>query len=290
MGKSKHSYEKVKELFEKNGYTLVDLVYKNCKTGLRAICKNGHNCSIRYDDLQHGHGCPDCAGVKKKTIEQIRTFFEKEGYGLISSEYVNSTTPLHVRCPQGHDSYPVYGNFQQGSRCLDCSGRKKKELEEVRSVFEKEGYRLISTEYECNGDRLHSIGPEKHSYFVAYSKFLRGDRCTDCSGRKKKTIEQAKELFESDGYKLISTAYIDNHEPLQSICPKGHDYSGSYANFQTGYRCSSCSKSGTSEPELELFCILKERFPNLIKKFFPIKIPGKPFIHGFQVDIFRSRN
>lgn len=50
--------------------------------------------------------------------------------------------------------------------------------------------------------------------------------------------------------------------------------------------CSHMKRStGTSRPEIELTNILKEFFPNLIKKNFNINIPGKPHIHRFQVDI-----
>src|ERR1700677_5021933 len=130
MGKPKHSYEKVKDFFRVNGYTLISPIYESSKKHLHAKCPNEHDCFITYNDLQQGHGCSDCTGTKKKSIQYIGEFFEKEGYELISTEYINSTTPLHVKCPLGHDNYPTYGNFQQGARCLGCSGRKKKEYEE----------------------------------------------------------------------------------------------------------------------------------------------------------------
>ena len=226
MGKPKNSYEKVAELFGANGYTLVDTVYKNNRTRLHAKCANGHDCFIRYNDLQQGHGCSDCSGTRKKVIEEVRSFFEKEGYSLISTEYVNSTTPLHVKCPKGHESYPVYGNFQQGERCLDCSGHKTKTIEEVRSIFEKEGYRLISTEYERNKEHLYSI------------------------------------------------------------CPKGHDCFVAFSKFQDGRRCSSCQNNGTSKPEIELFEIIKKIIPSVKKlRDRKVKIEGKPYIHGFDIDI-----
>lgn len=43
---------------------------------------------------------------------------------------------------------------------------------------------------------------------------------------------------------------------------------------------------GSSFEERELCSILKEQFPDLIKKNFKIDILGKPYIHRFQVDIF----
>lgn len=50
--------------------------------------------------------------------------------------------------------------------------------------------------------------------------------------------------------------------------------------------CSHMKRSaGTSKPEIELYTILKEHFPCLTKKSFPVNILNKPYIHRFQVDI-----
>jgi hypothetical protein len=50
--------------------------------------------------------------------------------------------------------------------------------------------------------------------------------------------------------------------------------------------CSHMKYStGSSIPERELLAVLKERIPNLISKFFAVKIPNKPHIKRFEVDI-----
>lgn len=50
--------------------------------------------------------------------------------------------------------------------------------------------------------------------------------------------------------------------------------------------CSHMKRSrSSSQQELELMAILKESFPDLMKKNFKVSIPGKPHMHRFQVDI-----
>jgi hypothetical protein len=55
--------------------------------------------------------------------------------------------------------------------------------------------------------------------------------------------------------------------------------------------CSHMKKSvGTSRQEQELFDILKKKYSYLIKKNFKVKVSGKPYIKGFQVDILDLKN
>jgi hypothetical protein len=51
--------------------------------------------------------------------------------------------------------------------------------------------------------------------------------------------------------------------------------------------CTHMKRSrGSSEPEEELFEILKKNFPDLTKTFFKIDFPDKPHIKRFQIDIY----
>jgi hypothetical protein len=284
MGKPKIAYDKVNETFEKEGYILLTKVWKNIKVPLQTICPNGHDYKARYDDFKRGVRCVECRGLKKKTIDFVRAFFEIEGYQLLSDTYVNSITPLHAKCPEGHEGFPTYGNFQQGLRCLECAGHKKKTIEEVRLFFEKEGYRLISDVYEANDSHLHSICPKNHDYFVSFSKFQDGKRCMECSGSRKKTLEEARSIFEEHSYKIISLEYKNSSTPLETKCPRGHEYWTSLSNFKTGYRCSICQHSGISKMELELMDSVRVFVPHLVSKFFNVSIVGKPHIKRFQVD------
>ena len=58
---------------------------------------------------------------------------------------------------------------------------------------------------------------------------------------RKLTYEYVKEQIESEGYKLLSTEYINNKIKLKIQCPKGHIFYMSWANFKVGNRCSICS-------------------------------------------------
>ena len=337
----------VKELFRVNGYTLISPIYKNSKTNLYTKCPVGHDYHTALKNFRLGKRCGECAGVKKKTIEQIKELFFKEGYLLITEKYVGCNELLHSKCPNGHNYYVRYSGFRVGNRCSDCSGYRKYSIEEARIIFEKENYILLAHKYKDNETKLHSKCEEGHDYFVTLSKFLGGNRCTICSGRarktieevgnlikeygyklvnteyingkiplpmicnnghecsisysnfslgrrcltcsglKKKTLEEIRFIFEKEGYKVISTEYVSGNTPIETVCPKGKSYFASYSNFAKGYRCRCCVNSGTSKPEIEILNIVKNIFSSAKKiQDRKVKIEGKPYIKGFEIDIF----
>lgn len=124
MGKSKLTYETIKEAFDNRGCNLLSTVYVNCRTKLDYECSKGHIHSISWDSFKQGHGCPVCAGQGKPKIEDIRKEFEKEGYVLISNEYVNDKHKLEYRCNLGHYSSMRWQNWKIGRRCPTCKAIK----------------------------------------------------------------------------------------------------------------------------------------------------------------------
>ena len=57
---------------------------------------------------------------------------------------------------------------------------------------------------------------------------------------QKFTYEYVKDIIETEGYKLISTRYINANTHIEIECPKGHRYFTKLGNFRTGCRCSKC--------------------------------------------------
>ena len=124
MGK-KLTIEFVKESFEKEDYTLLNTKYINSKQKLDYICSEGHRYSITWSDWNSGNRCPYCARLKKKTVSFIKSEFEKEGYTLLSTEYVNAFQKLEYTCPEGHKHTISWDRWNTGNRCPYCYGNKK---------------------------------------------------------------------------------------------------------------------------------------------------------------------
>ena len=83
----KKTFEEIEKSFNDEGYELLDKVYVNSQTPLKYKCPNGHINSMRWNDWQQNHRCPNCMGqivtledvereVKKRVKEEIQALEE----------------------------------------------------------------------------------------------------------------------------------------------------------------------------------------------------------------------
>lgn len=189
--------------------------------------------------------------VIKPTYNTIMESFKKEGYILISKEYKNCSTKLDYQCPKGHEHSITWNGWRQGNRCVICAGLLKLTIEQVRESFEKEGYNLLTKEYNSNRSKLDYICPNGHPHTTEW--FTWGPmkrRCPSCSNNIKPTIEEIKLSFEKEGYTLLSKKYINNHTKLDYTCPNDHQHSVVYASWKSGYRCPHCNKIKVVIPDI----------------------------------------
>ena len=241
-GKIRPTLYQVRESFEKEDYVLLSNKYKNSKTKLRYICPSGHKHSITWGDWQQDVRCPYCAGKIKLNLKQVRESFEKEGYTLVSKEYISNNIKLRYICPNGHEHSITWNNWNKGARCTYCVNKNiKSTIEQIRESFEKEGYTLLSKEYINAHTKLNYICSKGHKHNVVWNSWQQGSRCLICAGIDKPTLEQVKKSFEEENYELLSKEYINNKTKLDYRCSKGHEHSITWGNWGSGYRCPTCN-------------------------------------------------
>lgn len=200
--------------------------------------------------------------MKKWDINAVRSCFEKEGYVLLSEEYVDTYSLLRSLCPQGHQYDVAWDCFRRrGHRCPECRGVKKLSIARIRSVFEKEGYLLLSTVYRNAHTKLICRCPNEHVYEVSWTNFQQGYRCSQCYGNKKHNFDQIRKGFEKRGFTLLSTCYRGVHSLLKYECPKGHKGRINWVNFERGHGCPKCK---TLKRERRLGQILEQIFPGKV--------------------------
>jgi len=134
----------------------------------------------------------------------------------------------------------------------------------VKSVIEKEGYKLLSRSYKDNKQKLVLTCPNGHKIAINYNKFSLGRRCAICNNklareRKLLVYEEVKEYIESKGYQLISTEYTGAHDKLLIQCKNDHEFYQSLHSFKRGNRCPIC-------PPISIEIIIQELGYKLISK------------------------
>ena len=88
-----------------------------------------------------------------------------------------------------------------------------------------EGFELLSKEYIDAHQKLTFKCSKGHEFGMRWNNFQQGQRCSVCAGNKKLTIGFIKEQIEAvEGYKLLSTVYVNNCTKMNIRCDKGHEY------------------------------------------------------------------
>lgn len=122
---------------------------------------------------------------EKKTYDEIKTHIILNKYELLDNKYINSGTKLNLLCPKKHSCKISWNKFQGGRRCVTCSGLEKYTYEEVKECIESFGYKLLSTEYINNKQKLEVLCENNHKSNKMFNSFKSGNigcrRCVDIS-------------------------------------------------------------------------------------------------------------
>lgn len=243
----KISIENASEFVRKEGYTLLNKEINSNKDKLLLICPRGHNYSTSYANFQsNNRRCTECKKIENGLINYytFKKILESENYTLLVEE-----SPLLMKdkcdviCSEGHDWSVSFTDFKLGTRCNICSGNVKLSQEEVEQRYLNEGYTLIS-KYINSATKVVAICPNNHNWEHLPSNFQRGQRCFDCFGAKKRTLDDAKQAFVDKGFIPKFESYKDNKQMLPFICPVHEDYGIQHArlvNMERGLaNCRQC--------------------------------------------------
>lgn len=212
FGKKRKTHDKfIKEVFDAVGeeYTVLT-EYTNSDTHIgmkHNAC--GHRYNVTPDKFLSGRRCPECFGKTKKTHEEFaKAVFDAVGEEYtVLDEYVGMATKIKFRHNACGHEYMItpYSFISNGSRCVECTGYRKKTHEEfIKEVFDAvENEYTVLEEYVVRQAHLkfkHNLCG--HIYKVTPANFSKGHRCPKCN--------------ESKGEKSISTWLKNNNIPYQA--------------------------------------------------------------------------
>lgn len=248
----KLTYEFVKEQFEKEGYTLLSEGYAGAETKLSFVCPNNHSSLISWQKWSQGGRCKYCN--KSVYIEDVRVALAKEGYTLLSKDFMSTKQKLNFRCNNGHEHSILWSNWVKGRRCKECYLDKlQTKFSHIKHEIEKEGYTTLSDEFFYKQtSKIKVICDKNHAgYFTTVNKWRSGYRCKTCAYGKlsrlyKHKFHYIKNNIEKEKYTLISNEYKNAFHKLKLKCPLGHTYSVKWNDWQQGCRCRKCANINNS--------------------------------------------
>lgn len=211
---------------------------------------------------------------KKLTIENVQKYLNENDINhectLLSTEYINSSTPLVLKCNLcGKIFERDFNHIRRGRfKCPECGrktggGNNRFSITDVQEYLEKYDVNhectLLSTEYINNSIPLelkcNLCGKifKRDFNHIARKRF----RCPECgilAGSKKLVYTKedvAKDIYEKRKYLMIGP-YINAATPFLARCEKGHEFYLTYSKFLVGRSgckmCANLAMRGSGHP------------------------------------------
>lgn len=195
---------------------------------------------------------------KRLTYNEVKAYIEEDSGGdciLLSTEYVNDTTPLLLQCKCGNTfTRPLRKLKARHSYiCKKCSKKKAHDryalsYEEVKNKVSQKGCTLISENYYNNSQKLLIRCKCGNIFERSFAKFNSGQvNCKKCSRIKtaKAKIKYTQDIVIQElskrGYTLIGD-YVDWKHDITCKCSRNHIFKINFLKFihnQAG--CKKCA-------------------------------------------------
>jgi len=246
VGKKKRNLQDMHALAHARGGKCLSTVYVNAHTKINWKCENGHQWWALHTSIQRGSWCRKCAGMEKKTIEEMQYLAVQRGGKCLSTEYKNGRTHLDWECASGHQWKTTPENIQRGTWCPQCAGKQRKTLEDMKILASANGGRCLSDTYINSETKLFWQCGVGHQWKAAPENIQQGSWCKRCatahSAKKRaNSIEMMEKLAEQQGGKCLSTEYKNRHTHLDWECASGHQWKAKPGNIQQGTWCPQCA-------------------------------------------------
>jgi len=210
--KKRLTIEEMQKISRSRGGTCLSTDYINNRTKLQWECKKGHIWLARPADVKNGKWCPDCAGVKKLTIEKMKNIAESKGGKCLSKKYFNSKTKLQWQCSDGHTWEATPEHIIRGQWCSKCNifiGEKifRKTLE---CIFQKPFLKVRPKWLKGNYKKPLELDAYNEKLKLAGEYNGRWHKKKEQKNRDKMKLERCKKL----GIVLLTVSACKNYENI----------------------------------------------------------------------------
>ena len=175
-------FKELQSIAEKRGGKCLSKKYVNEDFKLEFACKYGHRWKASPGKIRgkRKQWCPQCAGNKKLTIEEMHAIAKSRGGKCLSKKYINNNTYLKWECKKGHNWSAVPLSIIKGSWCAQCAGKKKLTIEKMESIAKSRGGKCLSKKYINNNTYLKWECEQGHQWKASPKTIKRGSWCPKC--------------------------------------------------------------------------------------------------------------
>lgn len=250
-------------------YVYSKVEYINTQTKVCITCpEHGDFWQTPSSHLQ-GQGCPECGNIKRGETfkitnnEFIGRAIKKHGdkYEYDKTEYIDSVTPVTIKCKKHGYFEMIPHRFIQGNGCPECAhekryvsvNRNKTTDDFILELKDKFGDDIDYGEIVyVNAKTPVWITDKKLNkrYQITPTHLLTRGLKKEFKSTQDDFIEKAKKIHRNK-YTYLKVEYINNTTPVCIICPEHGDFWQKPTNHLKGYGCPKCGcKSGSDKLKL----------------------------------------
>lgn len=206
--------------------------------------------------------------TKRKSIEYVREIVESKGGKLLSTEYINNKTPITIQLSDGEIEDRTLNNILKQNPLIskkeknkNTSKRQRRNIDEIKSIIESRGGKLLSTRYNNKKTPLliktsDGIIETRKIDSITLTKTLvsKSKRYDEHKIKSKLSMGEIKSLIESRKGKLIDyNQYVNNRTYIDIECSCGRITSNCIFNIKQNYNiitCKECRPKSQFEDEI----------------------------------------
>jgi len=152
-----------------------------------------------------------------------------------------------MRCAEGHVWRARAVDVAAGHWCAICrrTGRPPEyTITDVQQAAAKRGGKLLSKRYRRVDERLTFECSAGHRFRTKAARLLNEGRwCKQCAVEKQRLgLDCARATAARRGGLCLSTSYLNNQQPLDWECAKGHRWRAMLSNVRRGTWCPLCNR------------------------------------------------
>jgi len=182
---SLREFEYLKRIAKSHGGKCLSKVYIGAHSKMEWECSNGHRWHAIPANIKNNNAwCKECAGLNKKTIEQMQAIAKEWGGKCLSMKYVNQKTKLEWQCSKGHRWWAASKHIVHSkSWCPQC---QQLTIEDMQAVAKSRGGKCLSKKYVNSKTKLQWECAEGHKWKARqHSVRSVGTWCAKCSRKRK---------------------------------------------------------------------------------------------------------
>jgi hypothetical protein len=223
----------------------ISTLYVSSTVPLLWECARGHQWRAVPASLRKGTWCPDCAGVRRLTLEQMKEMAKSRGGRCLSERYRNSATKLMWRCSEHHEWSATALQVKKGHWCPHCARVAPLTLPLLQRIAAQKGGCCLSLAYVNSSHPLKWRCAACHEWLARARSIQAGNWCPVCARNQRLRIEEMHRIARERGGRCLSSSYKNASTPLLWICRNGHHWKACAANVKGGPRrkgswCREC--------------------------------------------------